>query len=57
MAHSALITRSNDASRSLVLAKRTIAEDARMHFCGNTGLRQGAVDWSKPMAGMSERCS
>lgn len=57
MAHSALVPRPNDASGNLVFAKRAIAENARVHFYRKKGLREGAVDRSKSMAGMSERCS
>lgn len=55
MAHGALVTRSNNVTRrSLVLAKRTIAVNATVHFQRKTRLSEGTVDRCKPMTRMGE---
>ena len=55
MTHSALVTSTSDpSSKGLVLAKRTIAENAIVDFLVSRGLRDCTVDWSKSMTWM--RC-
>lgn len=57
MAHSTLVTRSSDVVwRRLVLAERTITEDAIVDFLLLKGLSDGTVNRSKPMAWVGLRC-